>query len=581
MSVMAMLPAPFRSAIETAKTPQSRRWIALVVLLVVEATVLSIRFDAGTADVGSNTWGHFFSRYFRYIPQVGIVTTLSSTLVCWVWLRDDLVREVSAARYRRVLKFMIAQVTLFFVFSGFTWKVIEGGIDESGIPLAWLVAWGLSGLALIAVSGLVAFSPRFWLIVLRRGSPFIMLGLGYALVAVFLSRYAGKSWRILAEPSFWAMKNILGFIYSDVVFEHQQFEIGTSRFKVSIAAACSGYQGIGLILTTLLFFLVVWRSRLRFPQALLLLPLGITAMAGSNVIRMTTLIIVGTSFSPQVALGGFHSQVGWLMFVSVMSALVVMADRVRFFSKAPAMSFTRPDPTSTGTLKYRLRDIQSQGARSTPTALAFNWRQEPITAYLAPMVVLVLTMMITNAFTSGFDWGYPIRVLTTGVVLFLFRAQYRKLAWDVSPSAVAAGVGVFALWIFLEPEAETPEAGRLPETLSLASRWLWIAARVIGSVIIVPMAEELAFRGFLPRRLMEYAFEKVPFDRFDWPAFLCSSVVFGILHERWFAGTLAGMVYYLAMVARGRLSDAILAHAVTNALIAAMVLLTDSWYLWS
>jgi exosortase/archaeosortase family protein len=58
-------------------------------------------------------------------------------------------------------------------------------------------------------------------------------------------------------------------------------------------------------------------------------------------------------------------------------------------------------------------------------------------------------------------------------------------------------------------------------------------------------------------------------------------VLFGALHGRWLAGTVAGMFYAWAMYRRGRVGDAIMAHATTNALIAAEVLLFGNWNLWN
>jgi CAAX prenyl protease-like protein len=69
--------------------------------------------------------------------------------------------------------------------------------------------------------------------------------------------------------------------------------------------------------------------------------------------------------------------------------------------------------------------------------------------------------------------------------------------------------------------------------------------------------------------------------RFTWFSFLLSSVLFGALHGRWLAGTVAGMFYVWAMYRRGKVLDAIMAHATTNALIAAEVLLFGSWTLWN
>jgi membrane protease YdiL (CAAX protease family) len=63
--------------------------------------------------------------------------------------------------------------------------------------------------------------------------------------------------------------------------------------------------------------------------------------------------------------------------------------------------------------------------------------------------------------------------------------------------------------------------------------------------------------------------------------YLLSSFLYGALHGRRLAGTVAGMFYAWAMYRRGRVEDAIMAHAATNALIAAEVLLFRSWNLWN
>ena len=116
-----------------------------------------------------------------------------------------------------------------------------------------------------------------------------------------------------------------------------------------------------------------------------------------------------------------------------------------------------------------------------------------------------------------------------------------------------------------------------PET----ARYTWLALRVLGASLTVPIAEELAFRGFVYRRLFSADFESVSLSRFSWLALAVSSVLFGMMHgDRWFAGSVAGAMYGLAMIRRGRIADAIVAHGVTNALIAVDVLAFQRWHLW-
>ena len=60
---------------------------------------------------------------------------------------------------------------------------------------------------------------------------------------------------------------------------------------------------------------------------------------------------------------------------------------------------------------------------------------------------------------------------------------------------------------------------------------------------------------------------------------MVSSLLVGALHGRWLAGTVAGMCYGWALYRRGRVEDAILAHALTNTLLAAAVLILGHWEL--
>ena len=84
---------------------------------------------------------------------------------------------------------------------------------------------------------------------------------------------------------------------------------------------------------------------------------------------------------------------------------------------------------------------------------------------------------------------------------------------------------------------------------------IWLALRAFGSIALVPIAEELAFRGYLARALVSRQFEQVGFGEFRWLAFVGSSLAFGFVHQRWVAACLAGAVYALLMYRTKRLSD--------------------------
>jgi CAAX prenyl protease-like protein len=165
-------------------------------------------------------------------------------------------------------------------------------------------------------------------------------------------------------------------------------------------------------------------------------------------------------------------------------------------------------------------------------------------------------------------------------VLLLVRRDVPRRSFSAPYVPLLLAAGVCAIWI----PWRGAEGSALAADLALLSppgRWAWIAVRVAGSCLVIPLVEELAFRGFLLPWLASPRFEEAPPRQWTWLAVILSSAAFGGLHERWLLGTVAGLAFAAARLHRGRLGDAVLAHALCNLGIAATVLLGGRWDLWS
>ena len=308
----------------------------------------------------------------------------------------------------------------------------------------------------------------------------------------------------------------------------------------------------------ILVFTTVWlwfhRAEWRFPHALVLIPVGLATIWIFNCLRIAALLLIGTAGAPAIALGGFHSQAGWLGFNVVALGMCVLARRVAW--------------------------LRTAGDSSPKRILEAN----PTAIYLMPFLAILAGSMISQLSSGGFEWLYPIRIVAAAVALWYFGRFYRMLDWRFGWMAIASGVLVFAVWIGLESVVTAGLDIGMPPALSHAPEtWKtsWVLFRVIGAVITVPIAEELAFRGFLMRRFVSADFETVGWQSVSWIAILLSSTAFGVLHgDRWLAGTIAGAIYAFTWLRRGSMGDAVAAHATTNGLIAAWVLTRGQWHLW-
>jgi exosortase E/protease (VPEID-CTERM system) len=426
-------------------------------------------------------------------------------------------------------------------------------VETAVVPrsLLWPVSWVLSGATMFLLWLCALAPPSGWGSLMHKEAA---AGLGASLVGVGVwgGRQLGQALGPpLATPTFWVVRFLLGLVYPEVYDDLPARVVGTATFQVVIEPGCAGYEGIRCITLLLLLYLWWFRTHLRFPHALLLLPVGALAIWVTNALRLTLLIALGTSISPAVAQRGFHSQAGWIAFLLVGLGLIGMSQRCRLFAVAtPAVS--------------------------VPASAQYA------TALLMPLLVLMATMMVTSAVSSEVNWLYPMQVVTTSVALWSFRQCYHPLTRTWSWHAIGLGTVVFGVWLVLEPAEHhrTLDVAARLATLPSGLVIVWVGFRVLGSVLIVPVAEELAFRGYVLPKLVAYDFATVRPGQFTLLACLISSVLFGLLHGRWLAGTLAGIGYALALRQRGQLADAVVAHMTTNALLAAYVLSHQRWSLW-
>ncbi len=535
------------------------RLMGLIALLAAELAVLMLRFSTESLEAtGQQWWAATLWQWKIVLPPLAIAMSTAAVLLGGDRLRVELHRVSAEIRTRhRAWPYLVAHLAAFTVFAELTAFILEGGFAASTVRPLWITAWLATAAATALCWAACLCAPRVLLAVAWRARALVVIVALVGAIAWAAGLVTEGWWDPLRDATMKLVAAMVHLIASDAVFVPENLVVGTQRFWVRILSECAGYEGIGLIWVFLSAYLVMHRDELRFPHALLLIPIGTVAVWIANALRLTALIAIGTWISSDVAMGGFHSYSGSLLFSAVALVLVYAARRSSFFVLSPA---TRDD-----------------GVEAGPNLTA---------AYLVPFLAIVATQMLAGAASTGgggLDLAYPLRVVAALVALVAFRRLYVDVRWTCSWVAVAVGVFVFACWMALEPAPDAAKQaafGASLDALPRAAMIAWLVFRVVGAVITVPIAEELAFRGWLHRRLIDVDFDQVAFGRFTPLAFLVSSVLFGAMHGRWLAGTLAGMCYALAMYRRGELADAIGAHTVTNALLAAYVLATGHWLLW-
>jgi CAAX prenyl protease-like protein len=171
-------------------------------------------------------------------------------------------------------------------------------------------------------------------------------------------------------------------------------------------------------------------------------------------------------------------------------------------------------------------------------------------------------------------------------VLAWFWRDYRLRMPGTAWLAVGIGALVFALWV--SPQAVFHQPARLdgfnPGVFAGRPVLYWgeVALRFLRLALVVPALEEIFWRGFLLRYLINEEFEAVPFGTYARLANGLVAIGFMLEHSMpdWPAALATGLLYNWIAYRTRSLSSCILAHAITNALLGVYIMMTRQWGFW-
>lgn len=532
--------------------------LGLLALMAMQMCAVFLVFPSFPAET-LPALGWTFLPSHRFIVFGGILFGLLLSLALlrprWRNYWNGLI-EVSANHPRGIP--LLAQCVAYGAALFFGWMLYfqPQALGVWGWPV--LVAWCAAMAACAAFTLWMLAPASFWLAVWSREKPSIAAGaigggLAIGIAALLEINWGAESY--LTRLTVHLSGALFSLIYPDAIVDPATATLGTGEFSVRIGGACSGSQGVGLTLALMACYCFVFRTEIRSWIMALLVPLAVALSLSLNVARIVLLVVLGIEVSPQLAVQGFHANAGSIAMVLTFALVVGLAH----------WAVVLP----------RLREAE-------PDVKRMGWTLDFESAQLVPFMALLAATLLTGALSGGFVWLYSLRVVAVALALALCWKHLRHLVSAPALAPVAIGVAVFGLWIALidgRPLADSLFAQAL-DSVAPGLAVAWLAARFIGAVVTVPLAEELAFRGYLLTVLSRQPVRMGHPVTFDWLGFVGSSVLFGALHGQWLAGTVAGMGYAWARYRRGRLWDAVVAHMTTNLLLALFVLGTRQWSYW-
>ena len=420
------------------------------------------------------------------------------------------------------------------------------------LPFAFLSSTAVLLMLAAALALLTALAPwRTW----RRAASAVGVRWTYAALAAAAGTgailWSQALWAPTAQLTFRLVRDLLLPILPTLKADAATRILRTPNFAVEVSSICSGLEGVGMMLAFCSAWLLYFRAEYRFPRALLIVPAGVLLVFALNVVRIATLVLIGNAGHPAMAIYGFHSEAGWIGFNCAACAVAFTSRRIPWLTRGSGKD--------------------TAASTSNPTA-----------AYLLPFLAVLAAGMIARATSNGFETWYALRLIAAAAALAFCWRPLVRLDWRFGWRGIAVGAAVFTIWLaasglLLKPQGMPPALAALPD----GARELWIASRAFTAILVIPIAEELAYRGYLLRRLLAEDFEAVPFGTIGWVPLAVTAVAFGVLHgPLWLPAIVAGLAYGGVLIRTGRMGEAVAAHVASNLLIAAWLLTTGQWQLW-
>jgi CAAX prenyl protease-like protein len=217
--------------------------------------------------------------------------------------------------------------------------------------------------------------------------------------------------------------------------------------------------------------------------------------------------------------------------------------------------------------------------------------KQPTLGYVAPFVAYVGLMALERAAGLPPQIFLPLRIAVVALLIWAVSRPFFVVRPSRPAASILLWVAVFVIWV--APDVlfgyrhfwlfENPITGKALSSLPDALRHNvpFLALRTAASFLLVPILEELFWRGWLMRWLIKPEFDRVPFGTYAPMAFWVVAALFASEHgPYWEVGLAAGILYNWWAVRTRNIADCILAHSVTNAILSAYVLIAGRWEYW-
>lgn len=247
------------------------------------------------------------------------------------------------------------------------------------------------------------------------------------------------------------------------------------------------------------------------------------------------------------------------------------------------------------------RDPIAPGADGPEGAVSSAPRYETETAHLLPYAVPMFAYVALGGLEgylpevdsqpspTWYPIAYTVRLLIVAALAWRYRETWKDLrpVPGIGGATLAVLCGLLVTWLWVGLDGRYPALPFMghrssfdPTRIGPAYRPGFYAVRMAGLVLLVPLIEELFWRSFLIRWLIDADFRRVPIGRVTPMSAVVTSVVFASAHPEWLPALLTGLLWAGLLHQTKSVSACVISHVVANLTLGIYVIHHGAWKFW-
>jgi exosortase/archaeosortase family protein len=303
----------------------------IIKILLFLLLIIAIQLLVGVIFSGNTFYKKYLSvpkEVLLELPNIRtiLINAFLFGIVSFIILSYKRLLKIPDFRFKKIqIVFLISSAVIFFLKYYFNFLVNKNTAYFLQLPIFWGVVKILINILFVLVLALAIFGLDFIKYFLKNYKKEILWFCILSIVFFFLMLLVQNLWTVFSGVISKILYYIFSLFFNNVTYRPYVVSftmqegggplLGINSFRAIVGKPCSGIDSFLLFTSLYALIFIMDYKKLNKTKAIVTFVVGAIGMFLVNLIRIFLLFIVGAYIDAKFAVGLFHTNVGWILFI--------------------------------------------------------------------------------------------------------------------------------------------------------------------------------------------------------------------------------------------------------------------------